>query len=275
MGVDRACVAEIVIIPHIVQDLLAGKGHALILRKIGKKLEFLVAEFDGCAVDSHLMGGFVDPDTAYLQGVRGRRAAAAQDGLDAGDQNLGTEGLGNVFVNAEIKTLKLVALFAAGGKHDDGDFGMLADGLNDLPAVHLRHHNIQDQKGNILLREKNIYGFFAVTGLSMGGRCTWKLALAMPDTFAAIVVCCGRSNTYEFDTIADMPIWMFHGAGDTTTSFDNINLIIPELIANNHRYFKLTVFAQGSHEIWDTVYYRPVIYDWLLSQSLEANRAEA
>ncbi len=114
-----------------------------------------------------------------------------------------------------------------------------------------------------------------LTGLSMGGRCTWKLALAMPDTFAAIAVCCGRTNTYEFDTIADMPVWMFHGAGDTTTSFDNVNLIIPELLKNDHRYFKLTVFPQSGHTIWDTVYSRTELYDWLLSQSLTANSEAA
>lgn len=110
-----------------------------------------------------------------------------------------------------------------------------------------------------------------LTGLSMGGRCTWKLALAMPDTFAAIAVCCGRTNTYEFDTIADMPIWMFHGCGDTTTSFDNVNLIIPELIKNDHRYFKLTAFPQNGHTIWDIVYFRGELYEWLLTQSLSAN----
>ena len=74
-----------------------------------------------------------------------------------------------------------------------------------------------------------------LTGLSMGGRCTWKLALAMPDTFAAIAVVCGRTNTYEFETIADMPIWMFHGVKDDTVSFDNINKILPVLEEKNHR----------------------------------------
>lgn len=114
-----------------------------------------------------------------------------------------------------------------------------------------------------------------LTGLSMGGRCTWKLALAMPDAFAAIAVCCGRTNTYEFDTIADMPIWMFHGAGDGTVSFDNINKIVPLLVENDHRYFKLTVYPSGSHEIWGTVYSQPELYDWLLAQSLSANAAAA
>ena len=114
-----------------------------------------------------------------------------------------------------------------------------------------------------------------LTGLSMGGRCTWKLALAMPDTFAAIAVVCGRTNTYEFDTIQDMPIWMFHGAQDGTVSFDNINKILPELAANDHRYYKLTVYPHMGHDIWNTVYARSDLYDWLLAQSRSNNQAQA
>lgn len=115
-----------------------------------------------------------------------------------------------------------------------------------------------------------------LTGLSMGGRCTWKLALAMPETFAAIAVVCGRTNTYEFETIQNMPIWMFHGAQDATVSFNNITKnILPVLEEKEHRYYKLTVFPTMSHEIWNTVYDRADVYEWLLSQSLTNNQEEA
>ncbi len=111
-----------------------------------------------------------------------------------------------------------------------------------------------------------------LTGLSMGGRCTWKLALAMPDTFAAIAVICGRTDTYEFETLQNMPIWMFHGVQDGTVSFNNITKnILPVLEEKEHRYYKLTIFPTMSHEIWNTVYDRTDIYDWLLSQSLSNN----
>ena len=106
-----------------------------------------------------------------------------------------------------------------------------------------------------------------LTGLSMGGRCTWKLALAMPDTFAAIAVICGRTNTYEFENFKDMPIWMFHGAQDSTVDFSNINKILKRLKEKGHSYYKVTIYPHGSHEIWDTVYDNPEVYDWLLNQS--------
>ena len=37
-----------------------------------------------------------------------------------------------------------------------------------------------------------------LTGLSMGGRGTWKQALAMPDTFAAIAVVCAEQTAMIF-----------------------------------------------------------------------------
>lgn len=115
-----------------------------------------------------------------------------------------------------------------------------------------------------------------LTGLSMGGRCTWKLALAMPESFAAIAVICGRTDTYEFETLQNMPIWLFHGAQDGTVSFNNITKnILPVLEEKDHRYYKLTVFPTMSHEIWNTVYDRVDVYDWLLNQSLSNNQEQA
>lgn len=109
-----------------------------------------------------------------------------------------------------------------------------------------------------------------LTGLSMGGRCSWKVALAMPGTFAAMAVICGRTNTYEFETLNNMPIWMFHGAKDATVSFDReiVKSILPTLHEKNYEYYKLTVFPTMSHEIWNNVYDRVDVYDWLLSHSL-------
>lgn len=109
-----------------------------------------------------------------------------------------------------------------------------------------------------------------LTGLSMGGRCSWKVALAMPGTFAAMAVVCGRTNTYEFETLNNMPIWMFHGAKDGTVSFDReiVKMILPTLHEKNYEYYKLTVFPTMSHEIWNNVYDRVDVYDWLLSHSL-------
>lgn len=114
-----------------------------------------------------------------------------------------------------------------------------------------------------------------LTGLSMGGRCTWKVALAMPNLFAAMVVVCGRTTDYNLEAIRDIPLWMFHGVNDETTSFDHINRILPCLMESQHRYYKLSVYPNIGHTVWDEAYTHIGLYDWLLTQRLSRNRAFA
>ena len=113
-----------------------------------------------------------------------------------------------------------------------------------------------------------------LTGLSMGGRGTWKQALAMPDTFAAIAVVCGRTNTYDFSEITDMPIWMFHGAVDGVVPFQNVNRIVEELYKQGHEYFKLTVYPYQDHDAWTPAYSRPDLYEWLFAQNLKNRQVD-
>lgn len=54
-----------------------------------------------------------------------------------------------------------------------------------------------------------------VTGLSMGGFGTWKLASYVPDKLAAIAPICGGGEKYWARQFAHLPVWAFHGAKDT------------------------------------------------------------
>ncbi len=112
-----------------------------------------------------------------------------------------------------------------------------------------------------------------LTGLSMGGRCCWMLALAMPDTFAAAAIVCGRTIDYDLHRITRMPLWMFHGTLDETTPFFNINRVIPRLSEYGHRYYKLTVYPRLGHAVWQESYAKRELYHWLLAQSRSNNAA--
>src|SRR3546814_11215473 len=70
--------------------------------------------------------------------------------------------------------------------------------------------------------------------MSMGGYCTWELALAQPERFAALVPVCGAVRQISDEramyvtrvagdpepyatiaaTLRDVPVWIFHGAKD-------------------------------------------------------------
>ena len=67
MGVDGPGVAEIIVIPHVVQDLFPGQGHPLVFHKIRQKLKFLIAQIHRLAVHTGLVGVFIHPDPGCLQ----------------------------------------------------------------------------------------------------------------------------------------------------------------------------------------------------------------
>lgn len=107
-----------------------------------------------------------------------------------------------------------------------------------------------------------------LTGLSMGGRCTWKLALRLPETFAAIAPVCGRSNTFDFSEIRDLPVWMFHGVLDSTVDFANVNTLVEKLLEYEHRDFRLTAYPYVDHDSWTYAYNNEALYQWLRTKSL-------
>jgi predicted peptidase len=53
-----------------------------------------------------------------------------------------------------------------------------------------------------------------LTGVSMGGAGTWRLALAHPERFAAIAPICGWGDPGMARPIGSIPTWVFHGARD-------------------------------------------------------------
>jgi Predicted peptidase len=53
-----------------------------------------------------------------------------------------------------------------------------------------------------------------LTGISMGGFGTWRLAAVQPHRFAAIAPICGGGDATEACNLKDLPVWAFHGARD-------------------------------------------------------------
>lgn len=105
-----------------------------------------------------------------------------------------------------------------------------------------------------------------VTGLSMGGFGTWALAAEYPDKWAAIVPICGGGDPKQADRMKHLPIWVFHGAKDTTVPLARSQEMVDALKAVGGNV-KLTVDPDAGHDSW-TKAYDPSsgLYDWLLQQ---------
>ena len=109
--------------------------------------------------------------------------------------------------------------------------------------------------------ENRIY----VTGLSMGGFGTWRLAAYTPNRFAAIAPICGGGEKYWAKRFAHLPTWAFHGAKDEGVPLKRSQEMIDELTAKGGQP-KLTVYPEAGHDSWTETYNNPDFYTWLLAQ---------
>lgn len=131
----------------------------------------------------------------------------------------------------------------------------------DTEAVYNLIKEIQ-KKYNI--DETRIY----LTGLSMGGWGSWKLANEHPELFAALAPVCAPSDRWMKATkhrYKDLPIKIFHGGNDDIVSpmtsiemYQEIRKINPNV--------ELIIFQDDNHNSWDSTYSDPKFYEWMLSQ---------
>ncbi len=107
-----------------------------------------------------------------------------------------------------------------------------------------------------------------LTGLSMGGQGTWRLAMRRPEVFAAIAPICGYGRPHHAELIRDTPVWIFHGEKDGTISRNESKRMAEELekVGNKAR---LTIYPNVGHNSWTETYDNPKFYEWLLSHQKE------
>lgn len=120
---------------------------------------------------------------------------------------------------------------------------------------------IEDLIEDLNLDARRIY----VTGLSMGGFGTWKLAAMKPERFAALVPVCGGGNPDWAPRLRELPTWAFHGAEDTVVSVRHSQAIVQALEALGAP-IRFTVYPGVGHDSWTRTYENPELYDWLLGQ---------
>ena len=104
-----------------------------------------------------------------------------------------------------------------------------------------------------------------VTGLSMGGFGTWRLACDYPGRFAAIAPICGGGDPARVERIKHLPVWVFHGAKDETVPLRASEAMVDALkkAGGNVRF---TVYPEAGHDSWTETYNNTELYEWLLKQ---------
>lgn len=105
-----------------------------------------------------------------------------------------------------------------------------------------------------------------LTGLSMGGYGTWSLAAAHPDRFAAIAPICGGGNTWDARRVANLPVWVFHGAKDQVVPIEKSEIMVAALEKAGGSV-EFTVYPEAGHDSWTETYNNPDLYEWFLKHS--------
>ena len=112
-----------------------------------------------------------------------------------------------------------------------------------------------------------------LSGLSMGGYGSWRLAAASPERFAAVGPICGGGNSGTWaKSLTKVPLWVFHGAKDQVVPLAQSQEMV-DAVERAGGMVKFTIYPEAGHDSWTETYDNPQVYEWLLKNRRE--RAQA
>lgn len=109
-----------------------------------------------------------------------------------------------------------------------------------------------------------------VTGFSMGGCATLKLANERPDLFAAWAAVCGWTDVFDMGGLARRPGWLIHGDRDPAVpAYQSVRAY--RVLRALGAPARLTLYRGVGHNSWDLIYHEARFYAWLLGQDGSGN----
>jgi len=112
-----------------------------------------------------------------------------------------------------------------------------------------------------------------LTGLSLGGWGSWRLAADHPERFAAVVPICGSGNPKDADRLKSLPIWVFHGDQDRYVPFSKSVEMVEAIRKAGGTKIRFTTLEGVGHNSWSAAYATPQLYQWLNQQSASKNQS--
>ena len=166
--------------PDVFEDLLAGDDLAGAEGEVAEEIGLHDGEAGGAVRGDELEG--VEADGAAVKGVgvgggwfgggdgrRGLPHGSAEEGLDADEEDVEVEGLGEVVVCAGLDAFEDVFGAGAGGEHEDGGEALeVAQGAGDSEAVGAGQHAVEDDGGDRFGRVEEIGEGGVAVGFVMG-----------------------------------------------------------------------------------------------------------
>jgi predicted peptidase len=114
-----------------------------------------------------------------------------------------------------------------------------------------------------------------LTGLSMGGFGSWRLAAKYPERFAAVAPICGGGDVIDIlltskkksAAIQSLGIWAFHGAKDPVVPLAESERMVSAFRKAKCAEVELTVYPETGHDSWIAAYNDPKLWDWFQQHS--------
>lgn len=105
-----------------------------------------------------------------------------------------------------------------------------------------------------------------LTGLSMGGFGSWRIATDYPARFAAVLPICGGGDPKNVEKLKELPIWVFHGGADPTVPVQRSRDMVQALKDAGSAHIQYTELEGVGHNSWDSAYSNKMAVEWLFSQ---------
>lgn len=110
-----------------------------------------------------------------------------------------------------------------------------------------------------------------LTGLSMGGYGSWRLAADHPGRFAAVAPICGAGSPEDAHKLKALPIWVFHGDQDRAVPLVRSEEMVKAIKAAGSTQIRFTVLEHVGHNSWSSAYALPQLYAWFDKHTASGN----
>ena len=99
-----------------------------------------------------------------------------------------------------------------------------------------------------------------LTGLSMGGYGTWRMAADHPEKFAAAAPVCGAGNPDDAGSLKKVPLWVWHGTEDKAVPYQRSVEMVDAIKAAGGKKVRFTTLAHVGHDSWSAAYATQDLY---------------
>ena len=101
-----------------------------------------------------------------------------------------------------------------------------------------------------------------LTGLSMGGYGSWRLAAEHGKLFAAVAPVCGAGNPGDAEKLKDIPVWAFHGTEDHSVPYQRSLEMVEAIQKAGGNKVRFTTLKHVGHNSWSAAYATPELFEW-------------